>query len=87
MSGLEKRLEALERSGGGACQKCAGVLTTFVNGELRAATRHGRPMGAAERAAFGEAGSRCPGCGAGFLGIRVPTRSRALGRAESTGPG
>jgi hypothetical protein len=66
VSGLGKRLEVLERSGG-TCQKCDGVLATFVNGELRAVMRHGQPMGAAERAEFEAAGSRCRACGAGYL--------------------
>lgn len=73
MSGLEKRLEVLERSAGGACPKCSGVLVTVVNGKMRSATRHGEPMGGEERAVFGAAGSRCPACGVGFLEIRVPS--------------
>ncbi len=73
MSGLGKRLEVLERSVGGACPICSGVLVSVVNGKLRSATRRGEPMGSAERAAFGPAGSRCPACGAGFLEIRVPS--------------
>ncbi len=74
MSGLERRLEALEASAGvGGCEKHNGVLLTLVNGSLRTATRHGRPMAAAERAEFEGAGWECPGCGAGFLNIRVPS--------------
>ena len=73
MSGLGKRLEVLERSAGGACPKCSGVLVTVVNGKMRSATRCGQPMGGEERAMFGAAGSRCPACGAEFLEIRVPS--------------
>ncbi len=45
MSGLEKRLEALERSVDGTCPKCLGVLVGVVNGKLRSATRRGEPRG------------------------------------------
>jgi hypothetical protein len=75
LSSAMKRLEALKRSVGAACQKCAGVLTTFVNGELLAAMRHGQPMGTAERAEFESASTRCPGCGARFAEMRVPSES------------
>lgn len=85
MSGLERRLEALEASAGvGGCAKHAGVLLTLVNGTLRTATRRGEPMAAAEGAGFAVCGG-CPACGAGFLEIRVPSEipapSRDGGRA------
>jgi hypothetical protein len=73
VSALERRLETLEASAGGSCPKHTGVLLTFVNGTLRTAMRHGDPMPAAERAEFEGAGWECPGCGAGFLRIRVPS--------------
>jgi hypothetical protein len=84
VSGLEKkRLEALERSVGGAGPKCLGVLVSVVNGKLRSSPRRGEPMGAAERAAFGAGGSRCPACGAGFLentgAVGDPARPLGLG--------
>jgi DNA-directed RNA polymerase subunit RPC12/RpoP len=72
VSDLEKRLETLERSAGGACPKCSGVLVTVVNGKMRSATRCGEPIGPAARAEFEASGSRCSACGAGFLEIRVP---------------
>ena len=70
MSGLERRLEALEADVGG-CPTHAGVLLTLVNGTLRTAMRYGAPMAAVERAEFEAAGWECPACGAGFLNIRV----------------
>ncbi len=83
MSGLGKRLEVLERSVGGACPICSGVLVSVVNGKLRSATRRWEPMCDEERAAFGAAGSRCPACGAGFLentgAVGDPVRPLSLG--------
>jgi hypothetical protein len=46
---LGSRLEVFERSVGGACRKCGGIMMTFVNGELRAISRHGQPLGVEER--------------------------------------
>jgi hypothetical protein len=73
-----KRLEVLERSVAelGTCQKCAGIMVTFVNGELRAISRHGQPLGVEERAEFEHARPRCPECGSAFMKIRVPSGER-----------
>jgi Zn finger protein HypA/HybF involved in hydrogenase expression len=69
---LGRRLEVLERSVGGACQKCAGIMMTIVNGEVRAISRHGQPLRVEERSEFEATRPRCPECGAGFLEVRVP---------------
>ncbi len=73
-SSAMKRLEVLERSVAelGTCQKCAGIMT-FVNGELRAISRHGQPLRVEERTEVEATRPRCPECGAGFLDIRVPS--------------
>jgi hypothetical protein len=70
-----KRLEVLERSVAelGTCQKCAGIMVTFVNGELRAISCHGQPLRVEERSEFEATRPRCPECGAGFLEVRVPS--------------
>jgi hypothetical protein len=73
---LERRLEALERSIGGTCQKCAGIMVTFVNEDLRTISRHGQPLGVEERTEFEATRPRCPQCGSAFMEIRVPSGSR-----------
>jgi Zn finger protein HypA/HybF involved in hydrogenase expression len=84
---LGRRLEALERSVGGACPKCTGIMVTLVAGELRTITRHGQPLGAVEeRAEFESTRPRCPECGAGFLEIRVPSEQRGNARPADVAP-
>lgn len=70
-----RRLEVLERSVGGTCPKCTGIMVTLVGGELRTISRYGQPVGAEERAEFEHARPRCPECGAAFLEVRVPSGS------------
>ena len=91
-----KRLSVVLRPPPRPCRRApACVLTTFVNGELRAAMRHGQPMGAAERAEFESASTRCPGrevrkdAGAVGIVIRWPEdapRDRAGLRLRAGGP-
>lgn len=78
--GMDKRLAVLERSVGGSCPTCAGIMLTIVNGEVRGISRHGQPLGAEERAEFEATRPRCPECGAGFLEIRVPSEQRETAR-------
>jgi hypothetical protein len=67
MSGLERRLEALEAATGGegGCERCRGLLVTVVRaitGEFYSATWNGEAI-SEEEAAERRTEARCPRCG------------------------
>lgn len=81
VTGLQRRVEALEQAGGGRkCPRFSGTMVVFVNGKLDRVSKDGRRLTPEEAETFAgeEADGRCPVCGQGrqeiAMGREAPSR-------------